>query len=79
MTTIKQRLKSCGIESLAVLERRHNTAAILIIVLVALVVVSITPQNAIGKEGGQHSADLNHLAVSASYKLYTFCIAPNGL
>ena len=65
MSPIKQRLKSCGIESLAV--------------LVALVVVSITPQNAIGKEGGQHSADLNHLAVSASYKLYTFCIAPNGL
>jgi len=36
-------LKSCGIESLAVLERRHNTAAILIIVLVALVVVSTPP------------------------------------
>jgi len=32
-----------------------------------------------GSGGGQYSADLNHLAVSASYKLYTFCIAPNGL
>ena len=57
MSPIKQRLKSCGIKSLAVLERRHNTAAILIIVLVALVVVSITPQNAIGKEGGTNEYD----------------------